>query len=139
MLNVDRNKQTIQALIQIVWQNRNLAALPDFWTEDCINHAMPADNNRGLEVLHSYHEQFLVDFSAFANLQIKILQQIAEGDRVVTYLIAQGQHIKPFLDIPPTGRDVSLSTIRIDRMKDGKIAEHWSIADLAGFMQQLKS
>ncbi|MFN6455887.1 MAG: ester cyclase [Nostoc sp. EfeVER01] len=29
--------------------------------------------------------------------------------------------------------------IRIDRVQDGKIAEHWSVSDAAGLMQQLQS
>jgi steroid delta-isomerase-like uncharacterized protein len=137
MLDTDRNKHIIQNFIQVVWQAQDLAALKDFWTEDCINHAMPAPNNCGLSVLHTYHERFLVDFTAFSNLQIEILQQVAEGDRVVTHLTARGEHTEPFLELPPAGKWVEMPAIRIDRMQDGKIAEHWSVSDLAGLMQQL--
>ena len=37
----------------------------------------------------------------------------------------------------PTGKTVTLDTIRIDRVEAGKIAEHWSVADMAGLMQQI--
>lgn len=43
MNDADRNKQVIQDFIQAVWINRNLDALKDFWTEDCINHAAATD------------------------------------------------------------------------------------------------
>jgi predicted ester cyclase len=138
MLSPDRNKHIIQESIQTVWRNHNLAALPNFWRDDCINHAMPATCNRGLAALHAYHEQFLVNFSAFSDIHIEIMQQIAEGDRVVTHLVTRGKHTGLFRNLSPTAKTVVISTIRIDRIQDGKIAEHWSVSDLAGLMQQLQ-
>ena len=137
-MNPEENKQIIRDSIQAVWIEQNIDALPDFWTADCINHAMPeGTDNRGLTVLRAYHEQFGAFLSAFSDVHIEILQQIAETDRVVTQLLTRARHTEPFMGISPTGKDVSLATIRIDRLQGGKIAEHWSVADMAGFMQQL--
>ena len=138
MSDIAANKQAVQGSIQTVWREGNLAALPDFWTEDCLNHAQPGPDNVGLVVLRAYHEQFLVALSALSDVQIDVLQQIAEADRVVTHLIMRAEHTGPFLGFAPTGRSVSLATIRIDRLQAGKIAEHWSVADMAGLMQQLQ-
>lgn len=64
---------------------------------------------------------------------------MTEGGRVATQLLTHVQHVvAPFLGVPATGRSATLTTIRIDRLEGDKIAEHWSIADTAGFMQQLK-
>jgi steroid delta-isomerase-like uncharacterized protein len=140
MSNTDENKQIIQNFVQVVWNDRDLTALKDFWAEDCVNHAMPGTDNRGLNALRIYHESFFDDFfSAFPNIQIKILQQVAEGDRIVSYITSQGQHSGTFYGILPTGKKISTSVIRIDRVQDGKIAEHWSVSDTAGLMQQLQS
>ena len=140
MINTDKNKQIIHDLIQVVWNSQNLTALKDFWTEDCINHAMPGTDNRGLEALQVYHQSFFADFfSAFSDVQIGIMQQVAEGDRVVTYITLRGKHSGSFFGIQPTEKNISMSAIRIDRMQDGKISEHWSVGDMAGLMQQLQS
>ncbi|MGL5834160.1 MAG: ester cyclase, partial [Waterburya sp.] len=139
MNNANQNKQIVQKLIQLVWEEHNLKALKDFWTEDCINHAMPRKDNQGLNALQVYHESLFTDFSAFSNIQIKILQQIAEGDRVVTYMQSRGEHTGTFFQIPPTGKSVSISVIRIDRIQDGKIAEHWSVSDAGSLIQQLQN
>jgi predicted ester cyclase len=32
-----------------------------------------------------------------------------------------------------------LATIRIDRLAAGRIAEHWSVADMAGLMSQIQA
>jgi predicted ester cyclase len=36
------------------------------------------------------------------------------------------------------GKRISTSVIRIDRVQDGKIVEHWSVSDAAGLMQQIQ-
>ena len=139
MADTNQNKQIIQNFIQVVWREQNLAALPNFWTTDCINYAMPGTDNRGLEALRTYHEAFLVDLSAFSDFQIAISQQVAEGDRVVTYMLSQGEHSGPFYGLLPTGKRIALAAMRIDRLQNGKIAEHWSVSDGASLMQQLQS
>ncbi len=129
------HKQTIATFITTVWEHQNLDALPQFWTEDCINHSMPSGDNRGLEVLRAYHASFFVGFS---DMNVEILQQIAEGDRVATSMRSHATHSGDFFGIPATGKRISLASMRIDRFRNGKIAEHWSVADIAGLMQQLQ-
>jgi steroid delta-isomerase-like uncharacterized protein len=138
MTEADKNKQIIQKFVQVVWREQNLTALKNFWTEDCINHAVSGADNRGLDALRVYHESFFADFSAFSNIQIEIMQQIAEADRVVTYITSQGEHTGTFFGIPPTGKSVLTSVIRIDRIHQEKIAEHWSVSDAASLILQLQ-
>jgi predicted ester cyclase len=135
MNETERNKQVIQNFIDRVWCTQNLAALTDFWSEGCINHAMPGMENKGIDLLRAYHEPF---FAAFSNINVEILQQIAEGDRVVTYIAAKFDHSGVFFGIPATGKNISNLAIRIDRIQNGKVVEHWSISDIAGLMQQIK-
>ena len=139
IINTDENKQIVQKFIQVVWQEQNLAVLGDFWTADCINHAMPEADNGGLDALHAYHESLFSEFAAFSNIQIAISQQIAEADRVVTYLTTKGKHTNLFHGISPTGKWIETSVIRIDRLQDDKIAEHWSVANATSLMQQLQT
>ncbi len=139
MGETENNKQTLQHFIQSVWREGNLAALPEFWTADCVNHAMSGADNCGLEALQAYHEQFIQAFSGISDFRIEIVQQVAEADRVVSQIVAHGRHSGAFMGIAPSDRSVSMQAIRIDRFAGGKIAEHWSVADLAGLMQQIQS
>lgn len=137
-MNTDSAKQRVRDFIDVVWVQQNLDALPEFWTDGCVNHAAPSGSDVGLASLRTYHEQFAVQFGAFSDMTIDIVQQVAEDDRVVTQLTSRGRHSGEFAGVPATGRTVSLVTIRIDRFADDKIAEHWSVADVAGLFQQLK-
>lgn len=128
--NPQRNKQVVADFIDAVWRKGELVKLPTFWTADCVNYADGGASNRGLDSLRSYHEQFGEAFAAFSDPSIEIVQQVAEADRVVTQMMTRARH-------RPSGKSVSVMTIRIDRLADGKIAEHWSVADMAGLMQQI--
>ena len=41
------------------------------------------------------------------------------------------------MGLPPTGKQIVVSAVIIDRFKDGKSVEHWSLFDSLGMMQQL--
>ncbi len=136
----EQNKQRLREFVRVVWEARDLSALPAYWTADCVNHSAPGPGNVGLEAVRAYHEGFLANFlPAFSDPKIEYVQQVAEGDRVVSQMVFRAVHTGPVFGKPPTGRAVSLASIRIDRFVGGKIAEHWSVADMAGFMQQLQS
>ena len=64
---------------------------------------------------------------------------LAEGDLVAFTWTLSGIHNGPLAGIAPTGKHLALSGINVERMKDGKIVEHWSQFDLEGVMGQIQS
>ena len=87
-------------------------------------------------------EAFLQDVigafkAAFGEQKYTIEVQIAEGDRVATLATWQATHTGNFQGRPATGKKIVLSGMAMDRIKDGKIVEHWARHDQLDFMQQL--
>jgi steroid delta-isomerase-like uncharacterized protein len=76
-------------------------------------------------------------FPAFSDFTVTILDQVAERRKVVTRLLMRGTHTDDFLGIPSNGKEASLEIVTIDRIENGKIAEHWFSSDFSGFLQQL--
>jgi predicted ester cyclase len=76
-------------------------------------------------------------FSAFSEFKITIIDQIAEGDKVVTMGLITGIHTGEFKGRPASGNKVGLNIIAVDRLFNGKIVEHWAEMDFSGFLQQL--
>jgi len=74
---------------------------------------------------------------AFPDFTPEIHWQRADGDVVTTYKTYHGTHRGDFLGIPATGRWVSFETVDAMRVRDGKIVEHWGVANLYSVMQQL--
>ena len=66
-----------------------------------------------------------------------MLDQIAEGDKVVTRWRADGTHGGPFAGIPASGRPVTVTAIHVHRVEGGRLAEHWEALDQLGLMRQL--
>ncbi len=66
-----------------------------------------------------------------------IQEMLSAGDRVVTRWIGHGVHNAELMGIPPTGREIHVDAITIQRIENGKIAEDWTVWDALGLLQQL--
>lgn len=75
--------------------------------------------------------------AAFEHLNVTIEDMVAEGDKVVARFTARGIHKGDFMNLPATGKPITMTGIEIFRIKDGKIAELWGEVNLLGLMQQL--
>jgi predicted ester cyclase len=75
--------------------------------------------------------------TAFPDLHVTIEDMIAEGDKVVVRMTMHGTQQGPLGSIPPTGKQVALSTIDIVHIAGRQIAEEWGIDDRLGLLQQL--
>jgi predicted ester cyclase len=82
--------------------------------------------------------QFTAAFvEAFPDLRLTVEDIFSGGNMVAARVAFRGTHRGEFQGIPPTGKEVAFSSIEIDRMVDGKVAEHWFEMDLLGLMRQL--
>jgi predicted ester cyclase len=64
----------------------------------------------------------------FDGLQIRVVDQVSEGDRVVSRWVMTGSN---------RGRPAELSGITISRMQDGHIVEDWTALDSLELLRQL--
>ena len=74
---------------------------------------------------------------AFPDFTPEIHWQKVDGDVVTTYKTYNGTHLGNFLGVPGTSRKVSFETVDAMRVVDGRITEHWGVANLYSVMQQL--
>lgn len=74
---------------------------------------------------------------AFPDFHAEIHWQRAVGDVVTTYKTYHGTHKGDFLGVAPTNRAVRFETVDAMRVQDGKITEHWGVANLFSVLQQL--
>ncbi|MFJ3047550.1 ester cyclase [Herbaspirillum chlorophenolicum] len=74
---------------------------------------------------------------AFPDFHAVIHWQRADGDVVTTYKTYYGTHRGDFLGLAPTGRVIHFETVDAMRVQNGKITEHWGVANLYSVLQQL--
>jgi steroid delta-isomerase-like uncharacterized protein len=75
--------------------------------------------------------------TAFPDFHAVIHWQTADGEVVTTFKTYHGTHKGTFLGVAPTGRKIRFDTVDAMRVHDGKITEHWGVANLFSLMQQL--
>jgi steroid delta-isomerase-like uncharacterized protein len=75
--------------------------------------------------------------AAFPDFRAEIHWQAADGELVTTFKTYQGTHEGAFLGVAPTGRKIHFETVDVMRVRNGRIAEHWGVANLFSLMQQL--
>jgi predicted ester cyclase len=76
-------------------------------------------------------------YLAFSQGQQVFDEIVVADDKVVTCGSFTAKHLGEFQGLPPTGKQIGLSIMHIDRVEDGKIVEHWGQGDALGLMQQL--
>ena len=75
---------------------------------------------------------------AFPDLQARIDEMSAEGEKAMVRWTQSATHSSEFMGIPPTGKRVTWSGINIFRVVDARIAEdtpHW---DFSVILRQLQ-
>lgn len=75
--------------------------------------------------------------TAFPDLQWRIEELSAEGDRAAVRAYMQGTHLGPFQAIPATSKRVHVPVLSIYRIEGGRIAEDWPHMDMLGLLQQI--
>ena len=128
--NKARQKDFIEHL-----QNRGeLGRVAEFVQTDAIDHSRPPGLPEGIEgvrmILGAIRQ-------AFPDHDAKVIHMVAEGDLVATYKTFTGTHQGDFFGTPATGKRATIRVMDFVRYRDGKVAEHWNIVDMAGLMQQL--
>jgi steroid delta-isomerase-like uncharacterized protein len=129
----EQNKELVRRYLEQSINAGSTEALDEFTTLDYVGH-MAGFPDFGREA----HKQLLSVFrSAFPDLHIDIQVMVAEGDLVVHRSTYSGTQLGAFQGIPPTGKHVSITGMNISRIKNGKVAEDWTLNDMFGMLQQL--
>jgi steroid delta-isomerase-like uncharacterized protein len=128
-----QNKSVVRRFVEEVWENGNVEAMDDLFTEDSVLHD-PTGDVRGPDAFKTYNERYL---AAFPDLEYEVRDMVAEDDKVAFRARMQGTHEGAFKGFEPTGQSFEAEGIIIARIEDGKIAERWASYDALGMLQQL--
>jgi predicted ester cyclase len=134
---LEKNKEVVRRFNNEVIENGNVEIFEELMDEHFINHSAPQGaDNRKQGMINTFNS---VLRPAMPDIQVTILQQIAEDDLVTTRKNISGTHTGDFMGIPPSHRRISIDVIDIVRLKNGKYAEHWGINNLAVVLAQLRN
>ena len=133
-MSTEQNKAIVRRFFE-AFEANDQAALKDVLATDLVaySHGAPGPQNREVHL-----QGISMWNAAFNETHFTIEEQIAEGAEVATRVTLRSVHSGgDFQGLPPTGKQIAISGITIERIKDGKIVERRVSSDFLGMMQQL--
>jgi steroid delta-isomerase-like uncharacterized protein len=130
----DAEKAVVRRNTEEVQGRGNYQVFDELFADDFVDHTpqpgRTPDKKGALELYNTLR-------SAFPDFHAEIHWQRVDGDVVTTFKTYHGIHQGTFFGIPATGREIQFETVDAMRVKNGKITEHWGVANLFSLMQQL--
>jgi predicted ester cyclase len=73
----------------------------------------------------------------FSEFELTIEDITARDDMVWSRNVARGVNTGSIMGFPPTGKSVQVDVFDVVRLENGKVVEHWGVADQLGLLMQL--
>ncbi len=131
--NSDSNRDVVARFYQDVFIDHDMSRLDSYMREDYIQHN--ADCPQGREGFVQFFETI---FAAVPDFRYTLRRMVAEDDIVMAHSTTSGTHTGgEWLGKESTGSTLEFDVVDIFRLEEGKIAEHWDVADTFTFFCQL--
>jgi steroid delta-isomerase-like uncharacterized protein len=137
----EENKRVVATFVEVCQNGHDLAAADTLFHPDFVNHYAPEGRALARVPGHpgaSFQQFYGMVLKAFPDATVTIDEQLAERDLVATRKTLRGTHRGELWGLPATGKRIELEFIDIFRIRDGKLAEHWTHIDLEALRAQLR-
>lgn len=134
-MSAEDNKALVRRFHEDGWNKHNPAVVDEIYAADYVDRS-PA--TIGIAPTREGLKEFMrMYLRGFPDAHITVEDQLVEGDRVVTRWTASGTQTGELMDMPPSGKTVTITGMQIDRLAGGKIVESWVSFDQLAMLQQL--
>jgi steroid delta-isomerase-like uncharacterized protein len=134
-MSAEANKTTIRQWVEAGWNRGDFSNINSMYTADYIFNDPSAPNlPRGPQAIMAVVNIYR---TAFPDLRMTVEELVSEGDKVAWRWVVKGTHTGLLMNIPPTGKPVTIAGIVVSRFVDGKWAEDFVNWDTLGMMQQI--
>lgn len=113
---------------------RNPGAAGEYVSSSYVGHFPGLPPVQGIPAFQQFIGMWL---QAFPDAHVTIEDAIADGDKVAVRTTFCGTHQGELMGVPPTGRQVTVTSLNLFRIEDGRAVEQWVNSDDLGMMQQL--
>ena len=120
-----------RAVIERGFNHGELDGLEAFVAEDSVEHQDGATS--GIDGLRALITELR---SQFSDLHLEIQDAATSGDTVWFRIRATGTNDGPLWGRPATGRPIDITVMDVMRVADGRMVEHWGVADRLAVLKQ---
>jgi predicted ester cyclase len=128
-----QNIQAFRRVIEEAYSQGKLDVLDEVMAADFVEHQagiMPP-------TVEGVKRSIVFLRSAFPDLNLTIEEIVAIGDKTWARLTGRGTHQGPMMGAAPTGRSIVVTVMDVCRYENGKIVEHWGVADQFSMLGQI--
>lgn len=130
-----QNEILIRRYFEEVWNKGDVDLLDELLAPDYINHNPGAPDAKlgpaGLKPI------VLAIRQAFPDLNYTIKNVVATEAQVAVHTVMKGTHLGDFFGMAPASRVIHVEQMQIERVVNGRIAEHWRVTDELSLLKQL--
>ena len=127
----EMNEQICRALIERGFNNGELDGLDAFIAHDIVEHQ--EGSTSGIDGLLALITELR---SQFSDLHLEIQDTATSGDTVWFRIRSTGTNDGPLWGRPATGRPIDITVMDVMRVVDGRMVEHWGVADRLAVLKQ---
>jgi steroid delta-isomerase-like uncharacterized protein len=134
-MSTEENKALARRFTEEGFSTGNLALADEIVAPNFVNYdpgtpPLPSGPEGYKQLVTAYH-------TAYPDLQMNVEDLFAEGDKVAVRWAARGTHTGQLGDIPPTGKQMTITGISVLTIAGGKVTEQYTNWDTLGMLQQL--
>src|SRR6266436_3729321 len=130
----DAAKAVVRRNTEEVQSRGNFEVFEELFADDFVDHTPQPNSKADKDGVRDLYHRLR---AAFPDFYADIHWQAADGDLVTTYKTYRGTHLSEFWGITPTGKKIQFETVDVMRVRNGKISDHWGVANLFSLAQQL--
>jgi steroid delta-isomerase-like uncharacterized protein len=127
-------KATVRRNTELVQSGGDFAVFDELFDDEFVDHTPQPGMRTGKE---GVRELYMALRRAFPDFRAEIHWQTVDDDIVTTYKVYSGTQRGEFLGVQPTGKTVRFEAVDAMRVRNGRITEHWGVANLYSLVQQL--
>jgi predicted ester cyclase len=128
-------EERIRRLVDGVWNRTDPSVADELVHED---YTLPAEDLPGdFTGPNLYRGLAEETHEAFDDLTFEIEQVLVDGDEVAVRWTMSGIHSGPLFGVAPSGEEVEVQGIEIDRFADGQLVASWIHTDEKEILEQI--
>ena len=136
-MSIENNKRIARRHFEELWTKGDLGVADEIYSPDAVGHCGNFPDHAG----YPECEKDLVrqDQVAFPDGVATVLDQMAEGDKVLTRWRFDATHTGTLYGHPASGNKVSVAGFHVHRIVDGRIVEVWALGDFYSLLTQIEA
>ena len=127
-----RNPVDLAHLLADIMNSHDSSRFAELVSEDYVQHNPAVAPGRAGVVAFMGHW-----FETLSDTRVTVEDAFAVGDRVVGRYTYRARHTGPFVGVPASGTEITMRSIDIWRVENGRFVEQWDELNLLEVFQQM--